>query len=343
MELIPVSALNGDNVVDPSSAMTWYAGPTLLAYLETVPLATREIDGPLRFPVQLVVRPDASFRGFAGRVERGELRPGMTVRALPSGRVTRVRSLVTFDGELRSAHAPQAVTVELEDEIDLSRGEMLVADEQAAPSASTRVRAMVVWMHEQPLTVGANTLLKHTTRTVRATVRRMLYRVDVNTAEHMETSELAMNDIAELELETNLPLFFDPYAENRATGSFILIDPLSNATLGAGMLLPAFNETAARAEAQRVPVFVYAPGEMETLLEAKEKLKAQGISAVLVDDALIPEISLAGAVRALQLAGVVALSSNADLTPETLAALRQLAPDGFLGGDELKAYLREAK
>ena len=171
VDVIPMSALVGDNVVEPSGHMGWYSGPTLLHYLETVPLAT--IDPrtePLRFPVQLVVRPDASFRGFAGRVERGEVRPGMSVRALPSGRVTTVKSIVTFDGELKSATAPRSVTLELEDEIDLSRGEMLVA-ETASPAASTRFRAMVVWMHETPLTPGATYLVKHTTRTVRGTIR----------------------------------------------------------------------------------------------------------------------------------------------------------------------------
>ena len=135
-----------------------------------------EAAGPLRFPVQLVVRPDADFRGFAGRVERGEVRPGMRVMALPSGRVTRVKSIVTYDGELQAASSPRSVTLELEDEIDLSRGEMLVADADAAPHVSTRFRAMVVWMHEEPLVVGRTYLAKHTTRTVRATVRAIRYR-----------------------------------------------------------------------------------------------------------------------------------------------------------------------
>ncbi len=217
--LIPVSALAGDNVVEASSNMAWYTGPTLLDYLETVPLRTStDTAGPLRFPVQLVVRPDANFRGFAGRLESGTLHPGQAVRALPSGRTTRVRSLVTYDGELKQAYAPQSLTVELEDEIDLSRGEMLIAEDEAAPLISTRLRAMAVWMHEQPLAPGSTYLLKHTTRTVRATVRAIRYRVDVNTAAHLEASELGMNDIAELELDTSLPLFFDPYAENRSTG-----------------------------------------------------------------------------------------------------------------------------
>ena len=303
-------------------------GPTLLEYLETVPLRTGEAgDGPLRFPVQLVVRPDANFRGFAGRVERGELRTGLAVRALPSGRVTKVRSLVTFDGELKAAQAPQSVTVELEDEIDLSRGEMLVAAEaQAPPLTATRVRAMAVWMHETPLTLGSTYLLKHTTRTVRATVRAIRYRVDVNSAEHREAAEIGLNDIAELELETNLPLFFDPYAENRSTGAFILIDPLGNATLAAGMLLgEAAEPPAVEARHDRAPVFVHLPGADRGALErAKSGLKAQGRAAVIVDDALIPESALPAAVRALQLAGVTAISGRAELGHETQEALRRL-------------------
>ena len=342
VELIPVSALNGDNVVDASSATPWYTGPTLLSYLETVPLALRESDGPLRFPVQLVVRPDANFRGFAGRVERGELRPGLNVRALPSGQIARVRSLVTFDGELKSAHFPQSVTVELESEIDLSRGEMLVAEEGIAPTISNRLRAMAVWMHEQPLTIGASYLLKHTTRSVRAIVRAIRYRVDVNSAEHLEAKELGMNDIAELELETSLPLFFDPYTENRTTGSFILIDPLSNATLGAGMLLGVAEQAEPAVPPASAPQFVYLPGEAERLLALQSRLQARGISAVIVDDPLIPETSLPGAVRALQLAGAVALSASGSLGPETLQAVREVTGEGFLADlNAIARYMEE--
>src|ERR1700678_346131 len=188
VEMIPVSALEGDNVVTPSAAMPWYEGPTLLEYLETVPLALAETSGPTRFPVQLVLRPDASFRGFAGQVARGTLRAGERVMALPSRRETTVRRIVTYDGDLAAASYPQSITVELEDEIDLSRGEMLVAaglDGEALPDVSNGFRAMVVWMHEDPLVVGRTYFAKHTTRTVRATVRAIRYRVDVNDLHHL--------------------------------------------------------------------------------------------------------------------------------------------------------------
>jgi len=250
VEVIPVSALEGANVVTRSAATPWYQGPTLLEYLETVPLAVAETTGPMRFPVQLVLRPDANFRGFAGQVARGTLRAGERVMALPSRRETTVRRIVTYEGDLAAASYPQSVTVELEDEIDLSRGEMLVAAEsagEALPDVSTRFRAMVVWMHEDPLVVGRTYIAKHTTRTVRATARAIRYRVDVNTLDHLASDTVAMNEIAEVEFETNLPLFFDSYRECRWTGSLILIDALTNATVGAAMIEEAVTDQASAA------------------------------------------------------------------------------------------------
>ncbi len=246
---IPVSALEGDNVVAASIHMPWYKGPTLLEYLETVPLALAETTGPMRFPVQLVLRPDANFRGFSGQVARGTLRAGDRVMALPSRRESTVRRIVTYDGDLAAASYPQSVTVELEDEIDLSRGEMLVeADaEEALPDVSNRFRAMVVWMHEEPLAVGRTYFAKHTTRTVRATVRKIDYRVDVNSLDHLPSDTIAMNEIAEVEFETNLPLFFDSYQDCRWTGSLILIDTLNNATVGAAMIVEAVTDQASAA------------------------------------------------------------------------------------------------
>ena len=206
-----------------------------------------ETTGPMRFPVQLVLRPDANFRGFAGQVARGMLRAGDRVMALPSRREAVVRRIVTYEGDLAAASYPQSVTVELEDEIDLSRGEMLVAAEsagEALPDMSNRFRAMVVWMHEDPLVVGRTYIAKHTTRTVRATVRAIRYRVDVNNLDQLASDTMAMNEIAEVEFETNLPLFFDSYRECRWTGSLILIDALTNATVGAAMISGAAEEVA---------------------------------------------------------------------------------------------------
>ena len=327
VETIPVSALEGDNVVTPSAAMPWYDGPTLLEYLETVPLALAETSGPMRFPVQLVLRPDANFRGFAGQVARGTLRAGERVMALPSRRETTVRRIVTYDGDLRAASYPQSITVELEDEIDLSRGEMLVAAEsvgEALPEVSTRFRAMVVWMHEDPLVAGRTYIAKHTTRTVRATVRAIGYRVDVNTLDEVASGAIAMNEIAEVEFETNLPLFFDSYRVCRWTGSLILIDALTNATVGAAMVLGPI-AGGDSATPRRLSLVLLA-GREELAARVRDALVARGERAVLVDDALIPDTAMAAVVRALELAGVVAVSSRR-LDAATLGEI-----EGFANG-----------
>jgi sulfate adenylyltransferase large subunit len=312
IEVIPVSALEGTNVVTRGDATPWYNGPTLLEYLETVPLDVTDTDGPVRFPVQLVLRPDANFRGFAGQVARGTLRPGDHVMALPSRRETKVSRIVTYDGDLPAAAHPQAVTVELEDEIDLSRGEMLVhADSDAAfPEVSNHFRAMVVWMHEDPLVVGRTYIAKHTTRSVRATVRAIRYRVDVNSQKHLSSDSIAMNEIAEVEFETNLPLFFDRYADCRWTGSLILIEPLSNATVGAAMISGAL-ENVANISAESTRTSLLLLGRREDLAaRLHDALVARGDNAVLIDDPLIAETAIPSVVRALELAGAIAISTR---------------------------------
>jgi sulfate adenylyltransferase subunit 1 len=235
VQCVPVSALAGDNVVDRSRNMPWYDGPTLLEHLETVPIQPASSITAIRVPVQYVIRPDAAFRGFAGQVSGGTIHSGDAVMALPSRQTTRLQSIVTFDGELDAAVLSQSVTLKLEDEIDISRGDMLVSPD-APPSISSHFSAMVVWLNELSLQLGRTYLLKHTTRQVKAAVSRIHYRVDVNTLSHESTQELAMNGIASVELETSSPLFFDSYGLSRLTGSFILVDPLSNATVGAGMI-----------------------------------------------------------------------------------------------------------
>jgi sulfate adenylyltransferase large subunit len=328
--VIPVSALAGDNVVERSTNTGWYRGQTLLEYLETVPLTIREAAaGPLRFPVQLVVRPNAEFRGFAGRIERGEMRPGMRVKALPSGRITTVKNVVTYDGELSVASFPLSVTVELEDEIDLSRGEMLIAEAGKAPQVSSAFRAMVVWMHEQPLVAGRTYLAKHTTRTVRATVRQIRYGVDIHSAEQREASQLHMNDIAEVEFDTSVPLFFDAYTENREMGALILIDPVSNATVGAAMILAAVAPLEGAREGSKGAAFVWLRNMPGDAVAFRDALRERGWAAVIVDDALIPEASLAGVVRALQLAEVTAISARVVLNESTIGEVREAAGEGF--------------
>ena len=232
---IPISALNGDNVIGRSNNTPWYQDPSFLEHLETVPLRPAVTMDAVRFPIQYVIRPDARFRGFAGQVASGVLRAGDPVVALPSGQKTRVHSIVTYDGDLPEAVHPMSVTVRLKDEIDLSRGDMLVSPD-ALPHVSRHFEAMVVWLHQTPLEIGRTYLIKHTAKSARAKAMQIKYRVDINSLAHEDATELLVNDIAAIEFESTSALYFDPYARNRTTGSFILIDPISNATVGAGMI-----------------------------------------------------------------------------------------------------------
>jgi len=243
VQTIPISALEGDNIVRRSGRTAWYTGPTLLEHLETVPIRRPVSSGALRLPIQYVIRPDANFRGFAGQIASGVLVPGDEVLALPSQQRTRVKSISSFDGDLREAFSPMSITLTLEDEIDLSRGDMLVSPDQA-PEASRRFEAMIVWMHPQPMQLSQNFMLKHTTRTTRAQALRILHRVNISTLRNEPSRQLQMNDIASIELQTVAPLFFDGYESNRTTGSFILIDPISNATVAAGMIRRNLAESA---------------------------------------------------------------------------------------------------
>jgi sulfate adenylyltransferase subunit 1 len=232
----PVSALQGDNVVALSDRMCWYGGPALLELLETLPVQDPEHAGPLRLPVQYVIRPDSRFRGFAGRIASGTLRRGSVVTAFPSGIPSRVKSITTFDGDLEEAGPGSSITLTLENEIDLGRGDLLTGPADL-PESSTALEAHLVWMSPASSQQREFYLLKHATRTVRARIRKIWHRVDINTFQHVPASELQMNDIARVNIETSLPLFFDPYRKNRTTGSFILIDPITNATVAGGMIV----------------------------------------------------------------------------------------------------------
>jgi hypothetical protein len=207
----------------------------LLEHLETVPLRREHGTEALRFPVQSVIRPDRNFRGFAGRVAGGVIRPGDAVLALPSGQLTRVEKIVSFGGDLEEAIPQQSVVLKLEDEIDLSRGEMLVSP-GAPPSVSREFAAMVVWLNEKPLQLDHSYVAKHAGRQVKAKATRIRFRIDVNRLTEHAADELEMNGIAFVEFKSSSPLYFDPYTENRTTGSFILIDAISNATVGAAMI-----------------------------------------------------------------------------------------------------------
>ena len=232
---VPISALTGDHVVKRSEQMPWFEGPSLLEYLETVPTGVRDRTAPFRFPVQRVVRPDLDFRGYAGSVAAGTIRPGDPVVILPSGRHTTVQSIRTFDGNLPFAEAPQAVTLTLADEIDISRGDTIAASENP-PVVSNRIEATIVWLNATPGRLNERYRMKLTTKQELAGLHSIEYRININTLGHEEASALEMNEIGVVHLESARPLMFDPYSENRTTGSFILIDPLTNATVAAGMI-----------------------------------------------------------------------------------------------------------
>ena len=232
---IPLSALKGDNVTAPSAQTPWYYGPTLMQHLESIEIEEDLQHRPFRLPVQWVNRPDQDFRGFAGTIAAGTIRPGDTVRVLPSGRQSRVARIVTRDGDLGLAVAGQSVTLTLEDEIDISRGDVLsVAD--APPGVADQFQATLVWMHEDHMLPGRPYLMKIGTRTVNASVTDLRHRVNVNTLEHAAARQLELNEIGVCNLSTDRPVAFDPYQENRETGAFIFIDKLTNDTVGAGMI-----------------------------------------------------------------------------------------------------------
>ena len=237
---VPISALDGDNVVDRSENMPWYDGPPLLYHLEHVHIASdRDLQNG-RFPVQWVVRPISAehhdYRGYAGQVAGGLMRPGDEVVVLPSGRETRIAAIDTFDGEIDAAFPPMSVTLRLEDDLDVSRGDMIVS-RHSQPTAAREVEADICWMSERPLAERGRYLLKHTTLTTKAVIEEVVHRVDVCKQEQdASASTLGLNDIGRVRLRTARPLLTDPYSRNKVTGSFILIDESTNDTVGAGLI-----------------------------------------------------------------------------------------------------------
>ena len=361
VQCIPVSALAGDNVVERSQRTPWYSGPSLLEHLETVPIAAAPRTKDFRFPVQYVVRPDASFRGFAGQIASGVVRLGDVVTALPSSRQSRVESIVTYDGPLAEAFAPMSVTLQLEDEIDLSRGDMLVQQDNL-PSVAKRFEATVVWMHAQSLAVGRNYLVKQTSRQLRGKITRIVHRVDIKSLEPEQAEQLQMNDIATVELETNSPLFFDAYRQNRTTGSFIIIDPLTNATLGAGMIqsplsgnadalasTPAQSSETPVANLERYQRHGHYPAIFSTtariaLAKRLERtLFEEGFEAIVVDaNAMSLLFSAKDSWSVLYATGFVVIYANPSLGSEERAELKSVAGGGYFDLDTLNLAAEDA-
>jgi bifunctional enzyme CysN/CysC len=233
---IPVSALLGENVVQRGEHMAWYKGPTVLGFLESVPIAEDRNLTDFRYPVQYVLRPNLNYRGFSGQIASGIVKKGDTVMVLPSGKTSKVKAIDTFDGELAEAFAPQSVTLRLEDEIDCSRGDMLVLANNR-PRVSRSFDAHVVWLHERPLDPQKSYLIKHTSQRIRMQVSKVHAKTDLKTLEQLPASTLELNEIGKLTITCHRSIYFDAYAQNRATGAFVIVDSLTNATVGAGMII----------------------------------------------------------------------------------------------------------
>lgn len=235
LHFIPIAALHGENVVDPSTNMGWYRGSTLMNFLETVYIGSDRNLEDFRLPIQYVNRPNLDFRGFCGTIASGIVRQGDQVMVLPSKRTSRVKRLVTQDGDLSEAFCPQSITVVLEDEVDCSRGDMIVRPGNV-PKVSNDFDATVVWLSADPMLPGKTYLFKHTTQTVSGQIDSLRYRVDVNTLHRSPSPELNLNEIGRCAVTLSQPIYFDAYKRNRSTGAFIIIDRLTNATVGAGMI-----------------------------------------------------------------------------------------------------------
>ena len=276
---IPLSALEGDNVVDKSDRTPWYEGKSLLDYLETVPIDLDRNYEDFRFPVQYVLRPNLDFRGFCGKVASGVIRKGDTVMALPSRKTSKVKSIVTYDGELEEAFPPQCVTITLEDEIDISRGEMIVKPDNL-PIEDRNFEAVLVWMDEEDMDVNKQFYIKQTTNTTRARIADIKFKVNVNTMERTHVEKLTLNEIGHVVFTTGKELFFDPYYTNKQTGSFILIDPITNNTSAVGMILNRVDaKDIAGNEATLISLSNLGidASHLEAIQKVCEELKHQGI------------------------------------------------------------------
>jgi sulfate adenylyltransferase subunit 1 len=357
---IPISALGGDNVVERSERMPWYAGPALLEHLERVPIVRPTDTLGVRFPVQYVLRPDAQFRGFAGQVAGGVIHPGDAVTALPSGQQSRVDSIVTYDGPLTEASSPMSVTLTLEDEIDLSRGDMLVSSGNP-PHVSRRFLATIVWMHAQPLEIGHPYLIKQCARQVRGKATAIRQRVNIDTLEPEAAERLQMNDIASVTLETSSPLFFDAYQDNRTTGSFIIIDSLTNATLAAGMIREDLSQTDESLTGKEIlppqsaitplerhrrhghyPAIILANGRASLVSQLERSLFEEGFEVRAVDEHSSFSSAKTGW-AALHEAGFVVIYRNPLLGAEERLDLRSAAGDHFFDLEELELPASDAE
>ena len=311
---IPMSALDGDNVVNPSENMPWYTGQPLMEALNSVEISNDHNLTDARFPVQYVNRPNLDFRGFCGTVASGVFKTGDVVTALPSGKSSKIKSIVTFDGDLAEAYPPMAVTLTLEDEIDVSRGDVLVGNQQQTPIVADKFTANIVWMTEQALVPGRQYTIKLGTRSVSGSVSLIQHRIDVNTLEHHDANALQLNEIGSCIVTVNAPVVFDAYKQNKGTGAFIVIDRLTNGTVGAGMITGAsddinqqvvsIEERAARFGQTPTAISLTGAFSQAVAYQLERKLFDNGHVVTVLE---IPDIKL---ITAIKNAGLIALTLN---------------------------------
>ncbi|MEQ1485685.1 sulfate adenylyltransferase subunit CysN [Methyloglobulus sp.] len=315
---IPMSALDGDNVVNPSENMPWFTGLPLMEALNTIQIANDHNFDDARFPVQYVNRPNLDFRGFCGTVASGVFHKGDVVTALPSGKSSKIKAIVTYEGDIKEAFPPMAVTFTLENEIDVSRGDMLVGNSKAAPIVSDKFRANIVWMAEKSLTPGRQYAIKLATRSVYGSISLIHHRIDVNTLEHHDANELKLNEIGSCTVSVNAPVVFDPYKNSKWTGSFIIIDRLTNGTVGAGMITGITDDEDLKpvSASDRAARFSQTATAI-TLTGANGKAFAYQLERKLFDNghaATVLETSNAALVEAIKNAGLLCLCiENSDM------------------------------
>ncbi|MGZ8193311.1 MAG: sulfate adenylyltransferase subunit CysN [Methylobacter sp.] len=318
---IPLSALDGDNVVNQSANMPWFTGIPLMEAINSITIANDRNFNDARFPVQYVNRPNLDFRGFCGTVASGIFRKGDRITVLPSGKSSRIKSIVTYDGELDEAFPPMAVTLTMVDEIDISRGDMIIGTESTPTTVSDKFKANIVWMTEKALTLGRQYILKLATRSVSGSISMIHHRIDVNTLEHHDANELQLNEIGSCTVSVNAPVAFDPYKTSKGTGSFIIIDRLTNGTVGAGMITGITDEEiqqpvsakdrAARFGQTATAISLTGSTATETAYQLERKLFDNGHATTVLeasDAALL--------IQAIKNAGLICLcvNSNPDLS-----------------------------
>ncbi|UOA07454.1 sulfate adenylyltransferase subunit CysN [Methylobacter sp. S3L5C] len=339
---IPMSALDGDNVVNPSENMPWFTDEPLMEKLNSVEIANDHNFSDTRFPVQYVNRPNLDFRGFCGTVASGIFRKGDQITAWPSGKSSKIKAIVTYDGDLEEAYPPMAVTLTLEDEIDISRGDVLISTEKQSPIIADKFNATIVWMTEKALTPGRQYTLKLATRSVSGSVAMIHHRIDVNTLEHHDAIELQLNEIGSCTVTVNAPVVFDAYKINKGTGAFIIIDRLTNGTVGAGMITGSVTdenqqavsteERAARYSQKAIAIALTGLTSQEVAYKLERKLFDNGHATTILETqnaALIPVIKNAGLIG-------LCVNYSADLVDITFDTDKQSIDDIYSALKEQK-------